>query len=198
LLYCWYNDAGDERSKSLGDSSMTDAEGWLRVADLKLNVHVGKPDLNDAKFGQVCQSWLDYGKTKTGEPKEVSTMTTEKHNAEAYLSHFANRVAKDVEPLEVQQWLDKQSYGIRSKLRNMMSAIYAHGQKFGLMPRGEEFNPMPLVSAPVVSQYEAVSLSGAEAAAVIKQLADPLVRTMGHSHCHHGDENFRSCRSDVG
>ena len=47
-----------------------------------------------------------------------------------YLSHWNDRVAKDIEPLEIQQWLDKQTYGIRSKLRNMMSAVFRHGQKW--------------------------------------------------------------------
>jgi len=87
-------------------------------------------------------------------------------------------VAKDIEPLEIQQWLDKQSYGIRSKLRSMMSAVYRHGQKWGYIPRGEEHNPMKLVSAPCKSDFEAVELSGTEAAAVIHHISDPLVKVV--------------------
>ena len=177
-LYCWYNDAGDERTKVIGDASMSDAEAWMAVANLDLNKQVGKPDPRNATFGEVLDHWLGYGKTKTGEDKDASTKVTDERNARNYLSHWGDRVAKDVQPLEVQQWLDKQSFGLRSKLRNMMSAIYKHGQRWGFIPRGEEYNPMQLVSAPCKSDFEAVQLGGTEAAAVIRSVSDPLVKVL--------------------
>jgi integrase len=178
MLYCWYNDVGEERSKVLGNAGMTDADGWLKVADLKLNVNVGKPDPNNAKHGDVLAAWLSYGKTKTGEAKDHTTMATDRHNAETYLCHWSERIAKDIQPLEIQNWLDSQSRGIRSKLRNTMSAVYSYGQKFGFIPRGAENNPMFHVSAPATSDYEAISLSGAEAASVIKQMNDPSLKAL--------------------
>jgi integrase len=59
-----------------------------------------------------------------------------------------------------------------------MCAVYKHGQKFGFIPREPSANPMPWVSAPVKSDYEAIELSGQEAVAVIRLIADPLVRTL--------------------
>jgi hypothetical protein len=181
--YCWYNDTGDERSKVIGDSSMNDTKGWLEVAKLKLNQQVGKPDPKNAIFGEVLNHWLAYGKTKTGEVKDDSTNETDQRNARNYLSHWADHVAKDMEPLEIQQWLDKQSRGLRSKLRNTMSAVFNHGLKFGIIPRGasgeiDKYNPMKLVSAPCKSDFESVELSGAEAAAVIRCISDPLVKVL--------------------
>ena len=178
LLYCWNNAEGQERCKTLGDASMSDADGWLKVADLELNQQVGKPDPVTATFGEVMQHWRDYGKTKTGEAKDDSTKVVEERNTRNYLSHWSNRNAQHMQPLEVQQWLDKQSRGLRSKLRNTMSAVFNHGQKWGLIPRGEEFNPMKHVSAPVKSDYESVELSGKEAVAVIHQISDALVKVL--------------------
>jgi integrase len=178
LVYFWYNAFGSERSKTLGAATMTDDEGWVKVGELGLGQLVGKPDPVNATFSEVLDHWLGYGKTKTGEEKDDSTKRTEGRNARNYLSHWADRVAKKIEPLEIQQWLDKQSYGLRSKLRSMMSAVYSHGQKWGLIPRGEEYNPMKLVSAPCQSDFEAVELSGPEAAAVIHQISDPLVKVL--------------------
>lgn len=178
LLYCWYNVFGDERAKTLGPATTSDEEGWIKVGELGLGQLVGKPDPVNATFGEVLDHWLAYGKTKTGEEKDDSTKRTDERNARNYLSHWADRVAKDIEPLEIQQWLDKQSYGLRSKLRSMMSAVYRHGQKWGLIPRGEEYNPMKLVSAPCKSDFEAVELSGTEAAAVIHHISDPLVKVL--------------------
>lgn len=178
LLYCWYNDARQERSKVIGDASLSDEDGREIVGERSLKANVGKPDPKKATFGQVLEHWLEFGKTKTGMEKDHSTKATDKHNAENYLSYWADHVAKEIEPMEIQTWLDKQSYGLRSKLRNTMSAVYLYGQKNGFIPREEGCNPMKYVSAPVVSQYEAISLSGTEAAAVIKYLKDPLLKTL--------------------
>ena len=79
---------------------------------------------------------MAYGKTKTGEIKDDSTKEADERNARNYLSDWAAHIAKDMEPLEIQQWWDKQSRGLRSKLRNTMSAVFNHGLKFGIIPRG--------------------------------------------------------------
>lgn len=59
-----------------------------------------------------------------------------------------------------------------------MSAIYNHGQKFGMIPRTEESNPMKWVSATTISDYEAVSLSPEDSFAILDRIADPLVRLL--------------------
>jgi hypothetical protein len=127
-VYFWYNAFGNERSKTLGPARMTDEEGWVKVGELGLGQLVGRPDPVNATFGEVLDHWLAYGKTKTGEDKDDSTKRTEERNARNYLSHWADRVAKGIEPLEIQQWLDKQSYGIRSKLRHDERRIQARSE----------------------------------------------------------------------
>lgn len=59
-----------------------------------------------------------------------------------------------------------------------MSAVYRHGQKYGMIPRGEEFNPMKLVSCSTVSDYEAVTVTPQQAFAIVEGVGDPLVRTL--------------------
>ncbi len=178
LVYFWYNALGEERSKTLGPATMTDDEGWLRVGELGLGRLVGKPDQTDVTFGDVLSHYLAYSKTKTGEDRAHSTKNTDKRNARLYLSYWSNRVAKDLEPLEIQEWINKQSRGLRSKLRNMMSAVYNHGQKFGMIPRTEGSNPMKWVSATTVSDYEAVSLSPEESFRILEGISNPLVRVL--------------------
>src|SRR5437016_13441932 len=115
---------------------------------------------------------------KTGEDKAHSSKITDGRNARVNLSHWAGRVAKDIEPLEVQLWIDGLSKGLRSKIRSMMSAVYNHGQKFGMIPRSEGSNPMKWVSATTVSDYEAVSLSPEESFRILERIKDPLVRVL--------------------
>jgi len=59
-----------------------------------------------------------------------------------------------------------------------MSAVYNHGQKFGMIPRSEGSNPMKWVSATTVSDYEAVSLSPEESFRILERIKDPLVRVL--------------------
>jgi integrase len=178
LVYCWYNSNGDERSKVLGLNTMTDEEGWLGVGQLGLDKLVNQPDQSKVTFGEVLHHYLAYGKKKTGEDKAHSSKNTDGRNARLHLSYWSEYVAKDIEPLEIQEWIDALSKGLRSKLRNLMSAVYRHGQKFRMIPRTEESNPMKWVSATTVSDYEAVSLSPEESFAILEQINDPLVRVL--------------------
>jgi integrase len=177
LVYCWCNANGKERSKVVGPHTMNDEEGWLEVGRLGLDGMVNKPD--PAKFGEVLHHYLAYGKKKTGEDKASSTKETDNRNARLYLRPvWGDRIAKDIEPLEIQEWIDSLSKGLRAKVRNLMSAVYKHGQKFGKIPRTEESNPMKWVSATTVSDYEAVSVTPEEAFAILERIHDPLVRVL--------------------
>ncbi len=178
LLYCWYNANGAERSKALGLDTTSDNEGWLKVGEFGWDKLVGKPDPAKVTFGEVLSHYLAYGKKKTGEDKAHSSKITDERNARVHLSHWSGRVAKDIEPLEIQEWIGGQSKGLRSKLRSMLSAVYSHGQKFGLIPRTGESNPMKWVSATTLSDYEAVSLSPEESFAILERIGDPLVRVL--------------------
>ncbi len=178
LVYFWYNANGAERSKVVGLDTMTDDEGWLKVGGLGLDKLAGKADPTTVTFGEVLQHYLAYGKNKTGEDKAHSSKNTDGRNARLHLSHWSEYVAKDIEPLEIQEWIDRLSKGLRSKLRNMMSAVYRHGQKFRMIPRTEESNPMKWVSATTVSDYEAISLSPEESFAILERISDPLVRVL--------------------
>jgi ribose 1,5-bisphosphokinase PhnN len=100
---------------------------------------------------EIATHYLARGKKRNGEDKAQSTKEVEQHIYEDYLkTQWAERVAKEIEPLEIQEWLDSFKRELadttRAKIRNVMSAIYRHGQKFGMIPRSEECNPMKWVS----------------------------------------------------
>ena len=178
LFFCWYSDVGCERARVLGDASMTDADGWMLVSRLGLDAEVGQPDPVNASFGDVLRAWLDYGKSKTGEEKAHSSLEGDRSRAKVHLIFWNDRVAKDIQPQEIQAWLDRKSVGIRSKLRNEISAVYRYGQATGLIPRGAEYNPMSLVSAPTRSDFESVDLSPTECSAILEKIEEPMVRVL--------------------
>jgi hypothetical protein len=105
----------------------------------------------------------------------MSTKDLEQHIYEDYLkTQWAERVAKNIEPLKIQEWLDSFKRELadttRAKIRNVMSAIYRHGQKWGMIPRNEECNPMKWVSCSTISDYEAITVSPEEAFAIVECL----------------------------
>jgi len=64
------------------------------------------------------------------------------------LPKWGTRVALSVEPLEVEQWLkglkrdERLANPTLDKMRRVMSLVYKHGQRYGLIPRNQESNPM--------------------------------------------------------
>jgi integrase len=175
LVYCWYNLNGNERSKVVGSDTMTDEEGWLKVGELGLDKLVNKPDPIKAGFADVAAHYLLVGKKRNGEDKAASTKKLDQHIYDDYLNdQWGHRIAKEIEPLEVQEWLDdlkkKLANATRDKIRNVMSAVYRHGQKWGMIPRNEESNPMNWVSCGTTTDYEAVTVSPEQAFAMVERL----------------------------
>jgi hypothetical protein len=84
-----------------------------------------------------------------------------------------------IEPLEVEQWLKalKREEGLENptldKMRRRMALVYKHGQRYGLIPRNEESNPMRFVRCKTTSEYEAMILSPEQAFAVMLNLPEP-------------------------
>jgi integrase len=106
-------------------------------------------------------------------PKAHSTLNTEKRK---HLSHFDKRIAKDVAPRQIKEWLRRQSAGMQSKLRNTLSSIYRYGRVEGLIP--PDCDPVKDVGASSLSSYEAVAVSPEQAFAILDQIEPNLVRCL--------------------
>ena len=85
------------------------------------------------------------------------------------LDKWAKRDALGIKPLEVEQWLKalKREEGLENptfdKTRRVMSLVYKHGQRYGLIPRSQEANPMRFVRCKTTSDYEAMILTPEQA-----------------------------------
>ena len=95
------------------------------------------------------------------------------------LSQWGNRVALGLEPLEVEEWWKalKRKDGLANptldKMRRVMSLVYRHSQRYGLIPRNQESNPMRFVRCKTTSEYEAMILTPEQAYAVLLNLREP-------------------------
>ena len=75
-----------------------------------------------------------------------------------------------VESLEAQGGLANPTL---DKMRRVMSLVYRHSQRYGLIPRNQEANPMRFVRCKTTSEYEAMILTPEQAYAVLLNLREP-------------------------
>lgn len=81
-----------------------------------------------------------------------------------------------MEPVAIQNWLcklradSKLSNSTLVKIRNVIVAIFKHGQRYGLLPRTQEANPMMFVRQSSVSNYEPLVLTLSQCVEIMANL----------------------------
>jgi integrase len=134
-------------------------------------------------FGDLAQHYAEHELVDHTESIHAKAHTTvrsyERVIRNRLLPRWGNRIALGIEPLEVEQWLKdlKREKGFANptldKTRRVMSLIYRHGQRYGLIPRNQESNPMRFVRCRTTSAYEAMILTPEQAYAVLLNLQEP-------------------------
>jgi integrase len=160
----------------------TKASAWREVE--RQHLHINEVDFR----GRVTFADLagHYMKNELGEqtesvsPKSHTTIGAYKRVIRnRLLPRWGNRIALGIEPLEIENWLSvvKRDETLASptldRARRVMSLVYKHGQRYGLIPRNQESNPLVFVRCKTQSDYEAIILSPEQAFAVLVRLPQP-------------------------
>ena len=118
--------------------------------------------------------------TETADPKSHTTIAGYARILKnRCIDRWGKRAALSLEPLEIEQWLKalKREEGLANptldKVRRVMSLVYKHGQRYGLIPRTQEANPMRFVRCKTTSSYEAMILTPQQAFEVLTNLDEP-------------------------
>ena len=167
-------------------------QAWAEVERLHFPIN----KLNSRRgvtFGDLAQHYADHelvDHTESIHAKAHTTVRTyERVLRNRLLPQWGNRIALGIEPLEVEQWLKDLKRQKRfanptlDKTRRVMSLIYKHGQRYGLIPRNQESNPMRFVRCRTTSGYEAIILTPEQAYSVLLNLQEPertLTSRLGH------------------
>jgi hypothetical protein len=149
---------------------------WAEVERLHLQI-------NQVDSRRGAQHYTEHelaDRTESIHPKAHTTIKGyERVLRNRLLPRWGNRIALSVEPLEVEQWLKalKREEGLANptldKMCRVMSLVYKHGQRYGLIPRNQESNPMRFVRCKTTSGYEAMILTPEQAYAVLLNLREP-------------------------
>jgi len=162
----------------------TQFAAWTQVETQHLSSHINQPDLRiEVTFADLAAHFIKYELGEQAEavdPKSRTTIAGYKRILKnRCLDRWGKRKALNIEPLEIEQWLKalKREHGLENptldKIRRVMNLVYKHGQRYGLIPRTEEANPMRFVRCKTTSSYEAMILTPQQAFAVLTNLDEP-------------------------
>ncbi len=155
---------------------------WAEVE--RQHLHINQVDFRGCViFADLAHHYAEHElvePTESIHPKAHTTIRGyERVLRNRLLPQWGNRVALGLEPLEVEEWLKalKRKEGLANptldKMRRVMSLVYRHSQRYGLIPRNQESNPMRFVRCNTTSGYEAMILTPEQAYAVLLNLREP-------------------------
>jgi integrase len=161
----------------------TEAGAWAKVR--KMNFDPNSPVNPTAKpitFGELAKDYirveLAIDQSNAPIPKAHSTIQTYRRYINRHiLPRWETVRASEMEPIAIQQWLgelrkdSELSNPTLVKARNVMLAIFKHGQRYGLLPRTQEANPMIFVRQSSSSDYEPVVLTLSQCVEILANLA---------------------------
>lgn len=134
-------------------------------------------------FGDLAQHYAEHELVACSESIRPKAHTTKKGYERVLrnrlLPRWANRIALGIEPLEVEHWLralkkeEDLANPTLDRMRRVMSLVYRHSQRYGLIPRSQDSNPMRFVRCKTTSEYEAMILSPEQAYAIVRNLREP-------------------------
>lgn len=159
------------------------ASAWAEVERQQL--HINKPDFRRRiLFADLAQHYQQHelGEQQSAvvDPKAHTTVAGYKRVLRnRLLPRWGKKIALSIQPLEIEQWLSSLKEEERlenptlDKMRRVMSLVYKHGQRHGLIPRRDECNPLRFVRCKTTSGYEAMILTPEQAFSVLIGLPAP-------------------------
>jgi integrase len=162
----------------------TEKSAWKEVDRLGLLVRINAEEDSTGRirFDALAEFYLkaDFGEDAM-RPKSVNTIPIVEHYVRDYLiGRWADELAGDIRPLEIQKWLKslhtekRLAWTTVSKIRGIMNRIYVVGRLHGKVDR----NPVELVETRSKSTYKAIIITPKQTLDILNQLTNPLHFTL--------------------
>jgi len=144
---------------------------WRRVEELRLNPNQSTFGVSpQATFGQLAAHYTQHELPENQENAQIEKAYSTILKYRRYLKRWAlprweTTPALTVEPIEVERWLKalRKKHGLENstlvEIRKVMNLVYKHGQRYGLLPRSDEGNPIHFVRQSSKSDFEPVILT---------------------------------------
>lgn len=162
------------------------SDAWAEVERLQLHLLTNQENPvrgPEITFADLAESYI---KVELGDQsaatieKAYSSICTYLRYLKKYLlPRFGSRTAGSIGPVEVENWLRdwKKRENLKNstldKIRRVMDLTFKHGQRYGLLPRTQEANPMRFVRQRTKSDYEPITVTPEQAFEIILSLEEP-------------------------
>jgi integrase len=147
-------------------------DAWAEVERRSL-----QPDSVQNKIGRVTfRQLVENYRNRAFKKLAVTTQPITAHILDDYLlPRWASSFALDIEPDEIEEWLDalELENPTKEKIRRVMNVVYRRGQKSGLLPRTGDGNPVAFVTQSSKSSYKAVIIPPEQAFRIMMELGEP-------------------------
>lgn len=134
----------------------TESDAWREADRQRLTEKINQPTLRGGNptFRQIAKHYLDNDLRSAGviKPKAETTQQCYEHVICNYLvERWGDKRAAEISAADVEDWfkalsVDKDPNGLQwptvSKIRNVLSQVYAHAQRRGLIPDDVKYNPV--------------------------------------------------------
>ena len=171
----------------------TERSAWMEVGRLGLEKYVDGELGKDPMFGQIAEHWRLWQLRKEGiiGRKADETAKRDEHNLDRYvLPRWGNFSVGGIRPTEVEAWFEKLAstpqgkknaplkWPTIDKINSVMSQIFAHAQRHGLISAEMNCNPFRSpkfggVRCKTFSDYEAKVITPEQMTAILKELERP-------------------------
>ena len=158
------------------------SSAWAEVERLHLALNP-VDSRRGVTFADLAQHYSEHelvDRSESIHPKAHTTIKGyERVLRNRLLPKWASRIALGIQPLEIEQWLTtlKREEGLENptldRMRRVMSMVYRHGQRYGLISRSQESNPMRFVRCKTTSGYEAMIIAPEQAYEIVRNLREP-------------------------
>ncbi len=187
-----------ENSKTVGlvANFPNEKAAWMEVGRLGLEKHLDNTIGPEPKVREIAEHWRLHEMRKEGiiGKKAGETADRDEHNLDTYvLPRWADQVATSIQPPEVENWFEglasKPQKSNRNKplkwptidkINSVMSQVFAHAQRHGLISADEDCNPFrpPKLGGArckSTSDYEAKVVNPEQMVAILAELDKPEI-----------------------
>ncbi len=159
-----------------------ESAAWAEVE--RQHLHLNEPEPRGrVTFADLAEHYIQYELGEQSDATNPKSHTTvggyRRILRNRLVPRWGKRIALSIEPVEVENWLKsvKREEDLQNptldKIRRVMALVYKSGQRYGLIPRRQECNPLHFVRCKTTSSYEAMIITPAQAFAVLMNLPDP-------------------------
>ena len=160
----------------------TESAAWAAVE--RQHLQLNEPDYKPrVTFAHLARHFMEHElgeQHEATDPKSHTTIAGYKRVLKnRCIDRWGKRIALSLEPLEIEQWLKalKREENLANptldRIRRVMNLVYKNGQRYGLIPRTQESNPMRFVRCKTTSSYEAMILTPKQAFEILMHLEEP-------------------------